>query len=148
MFVVYPCCGRPAQRGPSQRPLPQSGCAWQSHTPVTPPEASIHHVNSDSVLSDSALKHKAQTAQLVHTLLRHQSLIVRLPGDISEQQTEASSMDEEQQDAKRISSELEVRESLHSLRPRANPHVHVNHLLGQNNRSASRQQLLYTSDKM
>lgn len=85
---VYPCCGRPAQRGPSHRPLPQSGCAHQSHTPLTPPEAPIYHLNSDSAISDPALAHETQAVGLVHTLLKHQSLIVRTPGDIKQDQAQ------------------------------------------------------------
>ncbi|KAA6423279.1 MAG: hypothetical protein FRX49_06731, partial [Trebouxia sp. A1-2] len=71
---------RTAQRGPSQqRPLPQSGCAYQPHTPLTPPEAPIYTLSSDSALSDSV--QKTQTVGLVHTLMKQRSLIVRLLAD-------------------------------------------------------------------
>ena len=96
---VYPCCGRTAQQGPSlQRPLPQSesGCAYQPHTPLTPPEAPIYNLSSDSVLSDSVLR--TQTVGLVHILMKHQSLIVRSPGDVKQEQAEDSRPAEEEQE--------------------------------------------------
>ena len=93
---VYPCCGRTAQRGPSQqRPLPQLGCAYQPHTPLTPPEAPIYNLSSELALSDSV--QKTQTMGLVHILMKHQSQIVRSPGDVRQEQAEESRPAEEQE---------------------------------------------------
>jgi len=105
---VYPCCGRTAQRGPSQqRPLPQSGCAYQPHTPLTPPEAPIYNLSSDSALCDSV--QKTQTVGLVHILTKHQSLIVRSPGDVKQEQAEESGPAEEEQEGHQDSHAHEAR---------------------------------------
>ncbi|DBA92116.1 TPA: hypothetical protein ACH3X1_015842 [Trebouxia sp. C0004] len=94
---VYPCCGRTAQLGPThQRPLPQSGCAFQPHTPLTPPEAPIYNLSSDSVLCDSV--QKTQTVGLVHVLMKHQSLIVMWPRDVKQEQAESSRPAQEEHD--------------------------------------------------
>ncbi|DBA95187.1 TPA: hypothetical protein ACH3X3_013092 [Trebouxia sp. C0006] len=107
---VYPCCGRTAQRGPSQqRPLPQAGCEYQPHTPLTPPEAPIYNLTSDSALSDSV--QKTQTVGLVHILMKHQSLIVRSPGDIKQEQAEESRPAEGEHEGHRDSCAQEARSS-------------------------------------
>ena len=73
MTGIYPCCGRPAQRGPVQRALPQSGCTQQPHTPLTPPEAPTYCLDPN----DTASIRQTHTVGLVHILLKHQDLIVK-----------------------------------------------------------------------
>lgn len=111
---VYQCCGRPAQRGPSQRPLPQSGCAYQPHTPVTPPEAPTYHLDPASPLSGTRLADTAaddsavKGPSLVHILLKHQELIVRPSGDARLEDADAARMQEAEEDRAQVNSEHQV----------------------------------------
>ena len=110
---VYPCCGRPAQRGVSQRPLPQPGCAYQPHTPLTPPEAPTYHLDpnlalsgtrlADSGAADSVLRRPG----LVQTLLKHHDLIVRQSGEVGQVLNDASKI-QEAEDRAQPSSEQQV----------------------------------------
>lgn len=108
---VYPCCGWPAQRGTSQRPLPQSGCATQPHTPLTPPEASTYHLNPDSALSGTrqAASEAADSAAgrpgLVQLLLKHQDLIARPSGEVRQEEDDAAWVQEAEEE---VSSEQQV----------------------------------------
>ena len=111
---VYQCCGRPVQRGPSQRPLPRSGCAYQPHTPATPPEAPTYHLDAasplsgtrlaDSTAADSAVKRPS----LVQILLNHQELIVRPSGKARLEDADAARMQEAEEDRAPASSEHQV----------------------------------------
>ena len=111
---VYPCCGWPAQRGPSQRPLPQSGCAYQPHTPLPPPEPPTYHLDpnlalsgtrlADSKAADSAVR----TPSLVQILLKHQDLIVRPSGEVRQEQVDAARNQEAEEDKAQLSSVQQV----------------------------------------
>lgn len=101
---VYSCCGRPAHRGPSQRPSPHSGCVYQPHTPLTPPSAPIYPLNSDSALSSAPLavselaESPSRRADPVQTLLKYQNLIVRQPEDIQQEHDHARRARQEEED--------------------------------------------------
>lgn len=111
---VYTCCGQRAQRGPSHRPVPQSGCAYQPHTPLTPPEAPTYHLDPGSALCGARLADleapgmAPRQPSLVQILLRHQDLIVRQPGEIQQVQTSASKVQPAEEDRAQPSSEQQV----------------------------------------
>ena len=115
LFVgVYPCCGRPALRGASQRALPQSGCAYQPHTPLTPPEAPTYHLVPELALSGTRLADSeaadlaVRKPSLVQILLKHQNLIVRPSGGLKQEDIDAAKLQEAEQDRVHASSEQQV----------------------------------------
>ncbi|KAL3146307.1 hypothetical protein ABBQ32_003004 [Trebouxia sp. C0010 RCD-2024] len=104
---MYSCCGQPAQRGPSQRPVPQSGCAFQPHTPLQAPEAPIHHLDPGSAFCGTRLADSEGAAPAVskpahvQVLLRHQGLIVRQPGETKQELKHARRVPEAEEDQAR-----------------------------------------------
>ena len=92
-----------------QRPLPQSGCAYQPHTPFTPPEAPTYHLDPNLALSGTRLADSAvRRHSLVQILLKHQDLIIRPSGEVRQEEVDAAREQEAGEDRAQAGSELQV----------------------------------------
>lgn len=111
---VYPCCGRPAQQGTSQRPSPQSGCAYRPHSPLTPPEAPTYNLNPDSALCRTRLADTeaadlaVRKPSLAQVLLKHQDLIVGPSGEVRREEADAARVQQAEEDGVQASCERQV----------------------------------------